>query len=730
MAEEKAFSGELTIQTALQLIRYDIPVLILGKSSIGKSYTLIDITKKWNLPHSLLYIGSEKSENIEGVPKLTEREEGKEILEYLQPYWFPNAKVITKSVENGRRLFDKFIKNYWDAGSFDYGYIDLHSLLNALSYLKWSSDDLIKSKKNEYEMEVYLVDHEYSSGDRKLNDKAPFPLTKKPYQAREDDGIESEQVIKDEYKQDDLRDFCNYLTTALGYGNYWLILDEIDKVEEYDKDKFAPLLHIVRERTLKNFRMIDINNGDGLNIPFSITGGNNGYKEVIENINKQLDTGQSVLDTRVMGVANKTKNIEEALFRRFIQIVAEDLMIWRKTEITQGQARIESCLIGVKNDMVANNIQQGSLFVPENLIQRIDEVNLQWQYNFLPKMLNTSDIAPNIFRSNLLKEYAESMSAGGDEAWLTQQKFTSLYKILEDNFKSFDTSDEMFNTADHLFECLSDEVISTGNANDGENIRSTEEEKQTVRGEIEQLVKELGDDSLVSVQISENLREAYSSVIGSSSNEQTRLQNLHAWTDDVKTYLEAVMYSPDGKLVPMEVSKHLVPALLNVFYTEIGQDSNNQADNVAVVVNIFQGFFREIATLIGDKTNISFDKGAVETAFYGATISEIKTMDESERMNTSFLSLFGADKRNFIHSAANGIGQQSIIANIPNFVRRLSRPEASKFMKGGEYRGITMYLRNNFSDELEKLATSMEATAKDKDTKKYALIIKTLFVKE
>ena len=42
------------------------------------------------------------------------------------------------------------------------------------------------------------------------------------------------------YYKDDLKDFGAYLRTVLGYGNYWLILDEIDKVESHDKDKFAP----------------------------------------------------------------------------------------------------------------------------------------------------------------------------------------------------------------------------------------------------------------------------------------------------------------------------------------------------------------------------------------------------------------------------------------------------------------------------------------------------------
>lgn len=62
--------GTNTLKTILQLVRYDIPVLVVGKSSIGKSYTIIEVTQKWRLPSSILYIGSEKPENIEGLAKL------------------------------------------------------------------------------------------------------------------------------------------------------------------------------------------------------------------------------------------------------------------------------------------------------------------------------------------------------------------------------------------------------------------------------------------------------------------------------------------------------------------------------------------------------------------------------------------------------------------------------------------------------------------------------------
>ena len=70
MANEKAFAGDKLLKLILQLVRYDIPPLIVGKSSIGKSYTLIELTKKWRMPSSMLYIGSEKPENIEGLAKL------------------------------------------------------------------------------------------------------------------------------------------------------------------------------------------------------------------------------------------------------------------------------------------------------------------------------------------------------------------------------------------------------------------------------------------------------------------------------------------------------------------------------------------------------------------------------------------------------------------------------------------------------------------------------------
>ena len=107
------FNGRDTISLVKQLIRYDIPFLLLGKSSIGKSYSVIEMTRRWRLPHSLLYIGSEKPSNIEGLPRLTGKRAGSDTLEFYKPAWFPSTFLIEAYVSNGKKIFDKYIKDFY-----------------------------------------------------------------------------------------------------------------------------------------------------------------------------------------------------------------------------------------------------------------------------------------------------------------------------------------------------------------------------------------------------------------------------------------------------------------------------------------------------------------------------------------------------------------------------------------------------------------------------------------
>ena len=113
--QDNTFGGNNTLKLILQLIRYDIPPLIVGKSSIGKSYTLIELTKRWRMPTAMLYIGSEKSENIEGIAKLISGDydkKGEDILKFLKPYWFPQTNTITSWVKSGRKIFERYMKVY------------------------------------------------------------------------------------------------------------------------------------------------------------------------------------------------------------------------------------------------------------------------------------------------------------------------------------------------------------------------------------------------------------------------------------------------------------------------------------------------------------------------------------------------------------------------------------------------------------------------------------------
>ena len=67
-----SLSDKDMIRYILTFIRYDIPILMAGKSSIGKSYTILEFAKQWGMPNSVLYVGSEKADNIEGLPKLVD----------------------------------------------------------------------------------------------------------------------------------------------------------------------------------------------------------------------------------------------------------------------------------------------------------------------------------------------------------------------------------------------------------------------------------------------------------------------------------------------------------------------------------------------------------------------------------------------------------------------------------------------------------------------------------
>lgn len=306
---EAEYSGEKTIELIRLLIRYDIPVLLNGKSSIGKSYTMISIAKEWKLPNQILYVGSEKSEHIEGLPKLIGVEAGG-TLEYLQPYWFPNDKNITKMVTSGRNIFNNFRDNYLAESmrrDFKYSYDILATLLDLFGFEQFDTGATSKT--------ITLTDYRVPAGSAPIVYGLPFKAER-----------EVVEVSHEGYYRDDLRDICVYLCTLLGYGNFWLMLDEIDKVEPTDVDKYAPLLHIVRERWLKKWKLQPINDGKGVNVKKLVKNSNydtikNMIDATITHNEKNPAEEKSLLDTRIIAIANKTGQLEEALFRRWKSVV-------------------------------------------------------------------------------------------------------------------------------------------------------------------------------------------------------------------------------------------------------------------------------------------------------------------------------------------------------------------------------------------------------------------------
>ena len=162
----------------------------------------------------------------------------------------------------------------------------------------------------------------------------------KPFTFTREIETETQVIDPNKFVKDEMRDMCLYLTTILGYGNYWLILDELDKVDEREKDKYAPLLHITRERHIKDYSFRTLNNGKGAGVPEKVISGSK-YTVIKGLIDEAIKEELPLLDGRVIGIANATADIEDALFRRFCHIVVEEVMMVNKPD--QNLAKWRMC---------------------------------------------------------------------------------------------------------------------------------------------------------------------------------------------------------------------------------------------------------------------------------------------------------------------------------------------------------------------------------------------------
>jgi hypothetical protein len=419
-----------------ELIKLDIPLLEVGSSSIGKSYSIREMLTASCIKGEFLFVGTEKSEFIEGIPNLkaittreetakkpsgadngTQKEDVGEKFNYLKPYWFPNKTEIGNRLLNGRTQIENITgepKKLWENIKNDDGKTFSSGILDTLK------DELTKIYKSE--------------DDIKVEKKKNIDEKKKT-------------AFFSRYKY---ADAIFYLSMIQGYGNFWLILDEIDKVEEQDKDKYAPLLHIVRERELKGWSLSGIRQTP-YDIKFTST-----LTGRIENLNKGIDAfvetkGEiDLTDTRIIGIANNLTNLETsspALYRRFVKIVIDKTLylkskeaITDKSDASEYQStrdRFNTCIVAkevkTKEGDIKTIADAMAFFDITDAGAKLDELNLQWSLGFFPELLfpggdftEAKKVNYNIVQNVFIKNFNDKNDVYA----------MYLYKILTDNFEN------------------------------------------------------------------------------------------------------------------------------------------------------------------------------------------------------------------------------------------------------------------------------------------------------
>jgi hypothetical protein len=388
-----------------QLLRYDIPFLYVGLSSIGKSYSIIEMAESHKINYQILYIGSEKSEYIEGYPDLANSKDGN--LSYLKPFWFPNDVEISKQVKNGRDIYKMLIKESGLDEKKDANIVTSYNTFNFFfEYIKFI--------------------------DFGIEEKYILSTTENDFNLPEYNKLHSSLKNLDlELSKSDIIDLANYCSTILGYGNYWVILDELDKVTEEQHDKYAPLLHIVRERRLKSYVMRKINNNRGIQ-PYKHAN-RTSYQYNYKIVESEIESGNyengSLIDSRIIGISNATDNIEEALFRRFIQLIVDEKLIYRKDKIDSSKDYFNKKVEEYELKAGISLFDKNKELVAEK-VQFLDDVNLYWTYHVLPTLLNEKD-EPNLIKNDLimfLSNYGENFSVDDFLAG------SLIGKIIDNNF--------------------------------------------------------------------------------------------------------------------------------------------------------------------------------------------------------------------------------------------------------------------------------------------------------
>jgi hypothetical protein len=410
-----------------ELIRLDVPILEVGSSSIGKSYSVRQFAEECGVNSEFLFVGTEKSEFIEGIPNLKGIDGDTAKFTYLKPYWFPDQKEIRSRLIKGKS--------------------ELESLL--------TTDGNI----NSLYQKIFTGVGDYKVvNDLKIAVQG-YKRTEAEVKSAKKEGKVSKYIYVD---------VLLYLSTMQGFGNFWLILDEIDKVEKQDKDKYAPLLHIVRERELKGWKLSGMREYPEYDIKF--------VNSIIlrkERLDAALlDPNVDVTDTRIIAIANDLQVMEKeapALYRRFVKIIIDaSLYDERKITLPSGDPNVpvgydwakqfeverqnlHNCIVvkeipvegastsdsgleaqkkGKKATQTESIGDKMAEIDPEKCGKPLEEMNLQWTLGFFPDILfpgkDSSNQGEGFLSNDIITNYNKS-----DNPYQTL-----IFKILSDNFDS------------------------------------------------------------------------------------------------------------------------------------------------------------------------------------------------------------------------------------------------------------------------------------------------------
>ena len=436
--------------------------------------------------------------------------------------------------------------------------------------------------------------------------------------------------------RDDVRDMCIYLCTLLGYGNYWLILDELDKVDENEKDKYAPLLHIVRERTLKNWTMKEISDKEGLNIPLSIS--NEYYEGVASSIAEQISKGLPLLDCRVVGIANASDEIEEALFRRFAQVIMDSPMSLYPP--TKEAGIIKKCVKDAFGE--EQNLNDAEL---QAKLEFLKDVNLQWQYGFFPKLLNQTDRLGNFFSVDFMNYYNSLASNYPNPVDLEQNVIkgaltkTAIGKLYRDNFLNPNNEEELTNLK-RFFLCFITQLFPDNNliGKDDDSVGGGEMSPlQETREYIESQVQELGVEKAFR-QFARDMREDFIETEGT-------ITKISSWVKSTLDFIKASNLNNKGKYdqIP-EVGGRMIPFVYQTIVSNLANDKSLDRDNFDQQMRIVYEFFTDFLKAgpkEGQVHELSVPGEDVQRALQGASNAEYQGMTDKQTVLTDARALGG-----------------------------------------------------------------------------------------